>query len=180
MVASKSRVAPIKRQTIPRLELLGALILARLINKLKSVGAKYPTVLWSDSTTVLCWIKNERVWKQYISQRVEEIRHLTAKDLWRHCPGELNPADLPSRGPSAKELSANNTWWNGPRFLYRPEIEWPKTSQMEQLKEEILQEAVKNVPDVTHSFVTTACDKLNQKIDEIIDIGRFSNVTKLF
>ena len=73
LVASKSRVAPIKAQTIPRLELLGALILARLVNKLKSIGAEYTTVLWSDSTTALCWIKNERVWKQYIGQRVEEL-----------------------------------------------------------------------------------------------------------
>ncbi|KAL9955907.1 hypothetical protein ACROYT_G037306 [Oculina patagonica] len=154
--------------------------MARLVNKLKSVGAEYPTVLWSDSATALCWIKNERVWKQYIGQRVEEIRRLTPKDLWRHCPGELNPADLPSRGLSAKELSDSNTWWNGPSFLYRPETEWPEISQTEPLNEEILQEAVKNVPDVTHLLVTTACDKLNPKVDQIIDIGRFSNVTKLF
>ena len=60
LVASKSRVAPIKAQTIARLELLGELILARLVNKLKSIGAEYTTVLWSDSTTALCWIKNER------------------------------------------------------------------------------------------------------------------------
>lgn len=73
LVASKSRVAPIKAQTIPRLELPGAFILAQLVNKLKSIGAEYTTVLWSDSTTALCWIKNERVWKQYIGQRVEEI-----------------------------------------------------------------------------------------------------------
>ena len=180
LVASKSRVAPIKAQTIPRLELLGALILARLVNKLKSIGAEYTTVLWSDSTTALCWIKNERVWKQYFGQRVEEIRRLTPKDLWRHCPGELNPADLPSRGLSAKELSASNTWWNGPSFLYQSENEWPENSPSEQVNEEqILQEAVKNVPDVTHSLITTACDKFNPKVDQIIDIGRFSDRTKL-
>ena len=180
LVASKSRVAPIKAQTIPRLELLGALILARLVNKLKSIGAEYTTVLWSDSTTALFWIKNERVWKQYIGQRVEKIRRLTPKDLWRHCPGELNPADLPSRGLSAKELSASNTWWNGPSFLYQSENEWPETSPSEQVNEEqILQEAVKNVPDVTHSLITTACDKFNPKVDQIIDIGRFSDRTKL-
>ena len=180
LVASKSRVAPIKRQTIPRLELLGALILARLVNKLKSIGAEFPTVLWSDSTTALCWIKNERIWKQYIGQRVEEIRRLSPKDLWRHCPGELNPADLPSRGLTAKELSTSTTWWNGPSFLYLPENEWPNISQSEQInEEEILQESVKNEPAVTHSLIITACDKFNPKFDQIIDIGRCSNVTKL-
>ena len=108
-VASKSRVTPIKRQTIPRLELLGALILARLVNKLKSLGIESPTVTWTDSMTTLCWIKNERVWKQYVGQRVDEIRRLTHKDSWRHCPGEINPADLPTRGLTAKELSTCNT-----------------------------------------------------------------------
>ena len=84
LVASKSRVAPIKRQTIPGLELFGASILARLVNKLKSFGTEFPTVLWTDSMTTLCWIKNERVWKQYVGQRVNEIRRLTHKDSWKH------------------------------------------------------------------------------------------------
>lgn len=154
--------------------------MARLVNKLKSIGAEYTTVLWSDSTTALCWIKNERVWRQYIGQRVEEIRRLTPKDLCRHCPGELNPADLPSRGLSAKELSSSNAWWNGPSFLYRSENEWPETSQSEQVNEEqILREAVKNVPDVMHSLITTAYNNFNPKVDQIIDIRRFSDVTKL-
>ena len=61
LVASKSRVASIKTQMIPCLELLGALILACLVNKLKSLGIESPTVLWTDSMTTLCWIKNERV-----------------------------------------------------------------------------------------------------------------------
>ena len=157
LVGSKSRVAPIKRQTIPRLELLGALILARLVNKLKSIGTEFPTVLWTDSMTALCWIKNERVWKQYVGQRVDEIRRLTPKDSWRHCPGEVNPADLPSRGLSAKELSASNTWWNGPSFLYSPSDQWPETSQPAQIEEEEIQrETVKNEPIITHSLVNTS------------------------
>ena len=55
--------------------------------------------------TALCWIKNERMWKQYVQHRVEEIWNLTSKDSWRHCPGELNPGDIPSCGLPAKELS---------------------------------------------------------------------------
>ena len=91
LVASKTRVAPIKRQTIPHLKLLGALILAHLTNKLKSLGTEIPIVLWTDSMTTLCWIKNKQIWKQYVGQRVDKIHHLTAKESWRHCPGEVNP-----------------------------------------------------------------------------------------
>lgn len=54
----------------------------------------HATVMWTDSMETLCWIKNERVWKQYIGQRVDEIRRLTHKDSWRHCPGEINPPPI--------------------------------------------------------------------------------------
>ena len=72
--------------------------------------------------TTLCWIKNEVMWKQYVQHRVEEIRNLTSMDDWRHCPGEMNPADILSCGLSAKELSTNTTWWNGAAFLYHTKI----------------------------------------------------------
>ena len=60
LVAAKTRVAPIKKESIPRLELLGALILARVANTIvtamaRSVGVVY----WVDSMTTLFWIKGE-------------------------------------------------------------------------------------------------------------------------
>lgn len=57
--------------------------------------------------TALCWMQSERIWKQYVQYRVEEIRSLASKDAWRHCPGQLNPADIPSRDQNAKKLSIN-------------------------------------------------------------------------
>ena len=181
LVASKSRVAPIKRQTIPRLELLGALILAPLVNKLNSLGIESPSVLWTDSMTTLCWIKNKRVWKQYVGQGVDEIRRLTHKDSWTHCPGEINPADLPSRGLTAKELSTSNTWWNGPNFLHNPVNQWPEMSQPAKTEEEeIQQEAIKNEKVITHSMVNTGTsDSLDRGIDKIMDVERYSNIKTL-
>ena len=181
LVASKSRVAPIKRQTIPRLELLGALILARLVNKLKSLGFESHTLLWTDSMTTLCWIKNERVWKQYVGQRVDEIRRLTHRDSWRHCPGEINPADLLSRGLTAKELFTSNTWWNGPNFLHNSINQWPEMTQPAQTEEEEIQrEAIKTKKGIMHSMVNTGTsDSLYRGIDKIMDIERYSNITKL-
>lgn len=84
------------------------------------------TFQWVDSMTTLCWIANERQWKQYVQHRVDEIRKLTDKQAWRFCPGKENPADLPSRGLSARELATSTIWWNGPEFLYLPKSEWPK------------------------------------------------------
>jgi len=67
LVASKSKVAPMTKQSIPHLELLDALSLARLVDKFKaSIGGNHKTVYWTDSMTTLCWIKNQRVWKQYV------------------------------------------------------------------------------------------------------------------
>ena len=139
LVASKSRVAPIKRHTIPRLELLGGLLLTCLVNKLRSLDIESPAVFWTDYMTTLCWIKNERVWKQYVGQQVHKIRRLTPKDSWRHCPGQINPADLPSRGITAKELSTSRTWWNGPIFLLNPVSQWPGMSQPAQTEEKEIQ-----------------------------------------
>jgi hypothetical protein len=72
------------------------------------------------------FFENEKTWKQYVNQSVKEIRNLTDKESWNHCPGAMNPADLPSRGIRVDEMVSNPLWWNGPAFLQRPEEEWPK------------------------------------------------------
>ena len=179
LVTSKTRVAPLKRQTIPHLELLGALILAQLINSLDLTEGNVKTFYWTDSTTALCWIRNEKPWKQYV-QRVDKIRRLTSKNDWRHCPGKQNPADLPSRGTSAKDLTNNAIWWNGPEFLHQPETEWPTNESTHFGDEEALKEAANNAVNITHSLVnSTANEPTTPKVDNLIDITRFSDLTKL-
>ena len=79
-ICAKSRVAPVKTQTIPRLEFLGAVLLARLMDSV--IKAFSDSVLvdnvfyWTDSISAVCWIRNQRPWKQYVMRRVEEIRKL--------------------------------------------------------------------------------------------------------
>ncbi|GFS59089.1 integrase catalytic domain-containing protein [Trichonephila clavipes] len=106
LLAAKSRIAPVKTVTIPRLELLAATVGARLcrsvLSALQSDNVKQH--YWTDSTTVLSWIQREELWSVFVNSRVQAIRELTDPTSWTHFPGALNPADLPSRGCSAHQL----------------------------------------------------------------------------
>ncbi|KAI5730887.1 hypothetical protein M8J77_001593 [Diaphorina citri] len=122
LLASKARVSPTtktkKGMTIPRLELLGALIAARLYAtvvedyKLHDVR----TIFWTDATTVLAWLLRKEPWDVFVHNRVQEICKITANCEWRHVPGEHNPADLPSRGCTPKKLLQCRRW-EGPLFV---------------------------------------------------------------
>ena len=129
--------------------------------------------------TALCWIKNQRIWKQYVQHRVDEICSLTPKEAWRHCPGHLNPADLPSRGLTAKVLVTCETWWNGPQFLYLPETEWPENRTTQSEDEVALNEVVIKARATVHSLVSTSASLPERNIDQIVDINRFCDLTKL-
>ncbi|XP_035219186.1 uncharacterized protein LOC118192350, partial [Stegodyphus dumicola] len=130
LVSARSRIAPIKELTIPRLELLSCLIGARLaktiLSDLKLKNCR--TVFWSDSSTALGWIRRDQAWGTFVHNRVQEIRSLTRISDWRHVPGSLNPADLPSRGCTIEQLQ-KSAWWEGPSWLYLPEDEWPHVEE---------------------------------------------------
>ncbi|KAL9961132.1 hypothetical protein ACROYT_G030023 [Oculina patagonica] len=185
IMTSKTRVAPIKRQSIPRLELLGASLLAQLVHStqqtIQSVLPIEGTFLWTDSFTTLCWIKNAKAWKPYVQHRVSKIRELSNEANWNFCPGELNPADLPSRGCGGEQLAQNQSWWNGPKFLRLSRDHWPESPQTSALSEnkDALQEVVKNPVSVTHSLVTTESKDHSVNLSQVIDIERYSSVTRL-
>ena len=62
LVSSKTRVAPLKEQSIPRLELLGATILSWLVSSVcKNPNLNYPTYCWTDSLVALCWVRNYKL-----------------------------------------------------------------------------------------------------------------------
>ena len=110
LVMSKTRVAPISKLSIPRLELMSCLILSRLMESVKE--ALQPIVkikdthYWSDSVTALYWIKGtDKDWSIFFDNRVQEIRRLSSPKQWKHCPGKENPADLPTRGTTPLKLS---------------------------------------------------------------------------
>jgi len=126
LLMSKSRLAPLKRPTIPRMELLACVIGARLscfaMDALNMCNVS--SFLWSDSTTALSWIKGNDEWGTFVGNRVKEICSLTKPEDWRHVPGTSNPADLPSRGCSPVQL-LESRWWDGPPWLYKQSKDWP-------------------------------------------------------
>ncbi|GFW49508.1 uncharacterized protein TNCV_2842891 [Trichonephila clavipes] len=120
LITSKSRVAPIKSLTIPRLELCAAVLLAKLVKRVVA-ALQLETAelyLWSDSMIVSAWLRKEPMdLKTFVQNRVAKIQELYPNQLWRHVPFDQNPADLVSRGVDPDKLLQQNLWFNGPTFL---------------------------------------------------------------
>ncbi|GFW94198.1 integrase catalytic domain-containing protein [Trichonephila clavipes] len=182
LVTSKSRVAPLNCVTLPRLELLGALVAARLASKVKKIVNLKRSCLqyhWTDSKIVLFWIKgNNTRWKQFVANRVNEITSLTDPHSWYHCAGKENPADFLSRGLSADCLVSNSRWRTGAEFL--SDSEFPKNFQQvvpeldyltEHEKETVVQER-KKLPEADRSEETVLLNSDSSSIlDELLELS---------
>ncbi|UYV76707.1 hypothetical protein LAZ67_14001843, partial [Cordylochernes scorpioides] len=127
LLMAKSRLGPLKKTTIPRMELLACMLgvrLSRYITESLNLAAE-PVYYWTDSTTALSWIKTNRQWGTFVNNRVKEICNTSGPNKWFYVPGSLNPADLPSRGCSVLQLKRTR-WWEGPEWLKQPQDHWPK------------------------------------------------------
>ena len=157
-VAAKTRVAPLQPQTIPRLELLSALLLSRLIitvaDSFKPMLPHLDQRCYTDSRVALHWIRGvDKEWKPFVRNRVAEIQRHVSPDCWNHCPGETNPADLPSRGLTPLQLSSSKLWYNGPEWLSEPTSHPPQVSEPSDVPQECLVE-IRSRPQPVHSLAT--------------------------
>ena len=117
-VFGKTRVAPMKSLTIPKLELQAALLSARLRNEVQRALTLQieKTFMWTDITTVLQWLHSLEKQPVFVANRVAEILELTTADEWYHVQSADNPADAGTRDLSAKAL-LHSSWITGAKFL---------------------------------------------------------------
>ncbi|UYV63716.1 hypothetical protein LAZ67_2005414, partial [Cordylochernes scorpioides] len=162
LIWSKARLAPIKRITIPRMELMAMILESRLANSIhNALKRKCKITLWSDSFTALSWTKRDIEWRVFVRNRIKEIQCTTNLNDWRFIPGHLNPADLLSRGCSPCQF-VRSRWWEGPGWLKEPKELWPKSEPTRDQQEVCSEEKIRHL-----------------KIGDIVLIG-LENIKRMF
>lgn len=119
------------------------------------------------------WIRGSaQKWKQFVANRVMEIQALTEPELWSHCCGKMNPADLTTRGKPASKLSESELWWSGPPFL---KSGGQPTEQSEPTDEELSGEEVKT--ELKSSYVAVQLSNTgNMARDSLLQLEKYSKL----
>ena len=125
-VMAKSRVAPLKALTLPKLELMATVVATRLSNFIiHSLTLQQPSIyLWTDSQIVLHWIQSTKSLPQFVTHRISEIKLTSPGATWQYCPTSDNPADLLTRGLTMQQFIDSAQWLQGPRWLLEHD-KWP-------------------------------------------------------
>lgn len=129
MIASRTKVAPLKQISVPKLELCAAALLAELINDLMEIldVTKDQVYVWTDSMVVLAWLQSQpNRWRTFVANRVADILLVLDNSQWRHVQSTDNPADFATRGVKARDLAALESWWTGPKWLKQENLDFQR------------------------------------------------------
>lgn len=169
LIMAKTKIAPMRQLTIPRLELCGAVLSARLREMIvRECNWEFEYVFHIvDSSIVRHQIQKEsHGFHPFVAVRIAEIQLKTNPNDWWWVDTNQNVADLTSRPCTADKIGENSTWQNGPDFLKLPIAEWPITQQF-----------LDQVPD--RIGITMTMTKGNNVNLSIINVKRFSKYVTL-
>ncbi|XP_045170970.2 uncharacterized protein LOC123533396 [Mercenaria mercenaria] len=170
---AKSRVAPLKKITLPNLELMAAVIGARLARHILQAIDIQDVILWSDSQSVLHWLSTSRPVNKFVQNRVTEIRDLTQNRKLKYCPTKHNPADLLTRGITASQFRNNHLWMHGPDWLTY-QTQWPVWMQADTITMVTLTDETQETDE--HPFPRSL---LQDSLHVLIDLSRYNSYRKL-
>jgi hypothetical protein len=148
-------------------------MIRKVIGSVVDISEEY---LFSDSKTVLCWIRNKHErFKQFVEERSKSIRERTNPENWLHVKGKENPADLTTRDMFPSQLKNNQFWSKGPIWLVKPIAEWPSTEKVVGHTDE----SIKELRESDRKLVETSQVMFAMVLVEVIDSNRFSSWKKL-
>lgn len=161
----KSRVAPLKQMTIPRMDLRAAILAVRvdIILRKELQFQLDKSIFWTDSTTVLKYINNKtKRFQTFVANRFSFVSVTTDVSQWRYVGTKENPADEASRGLTADCFLNSKRWIKGPEFLCKPDWEWPKlhlepaiSANDPEIKQDVtMKVTVKDLLNPTNSLIT--------------------------
>ncbi|XP_015754315.1 PREDICTED: uncharacterized protein LOC107333964 [Acropora digitifera] len=135
---------------------------------------------WTDSMISLWWITNtDKEYKQFVENRMAEIRGNSPPEQLRYCPTADNPANIASRGIRSIEMKESSLWLHGPDFLSKSGEQWPAQPTVVQAKEEFSE--LKSSKPAVYSLVTACVEEKREEpsLDNLINPENFSSLTKL-
>ena len=137
-------------------------------------------VCWTDSSVCLHWIKGNKEWEQFVTNRVNEVKKLVPAEVFRFCPAIENPADIPTCGTTPSKLCDNDLWWYGPPWLKEDKSYWPTFEMESDIPTEAISEMkVKDKRMILENQMSLLITD-SASLSLVLDPQHFSDIQHLF